>query len=175
MLPADHATLLRSYVPGAITRSIAAFDEPFWRADGLSGETLAPASPVPVSIDQSGPGGSPGIISSYAVGQDALRLATLDPAERRSLWLAELATRFGPEARNPRAYLETNWSDEPWSLGGMIGHLPPGVLTSCGSAIREPVGRIHWGATERATSMHGLMEGAVRSGERAATEVLERL
>jgi monoamine oxidase len=54
----------------------------------------------------------------------------------------------------------------------MIGHLPTGVLTSYGPAIRQPVGRIHWAATETATAMHGLMEGAVRSGERAADEVL---
>jgi monoamine oxidase len=172
VLPADHASLLRSYPPGAITRVITTYDEPFWRADGLTGETLAPSSPVGVSIDQSGPGGSPGIISSYAVGSAATDLAKRDPLERREVWLSELADRFGPRARTPRAYLETNWAEEPWSLGGMIGHLPTGVLTSYGPAIRQPVGRIHWAATETATAMHGLMEGAVRSGERAADEVL---
>jgi monoamine oxidase len=171
-LPADHASLLRSYPPGAITRVVTTYDEPFWRADGLTGETLAPSSPVGVSIDQSGPGGSPGIIASYAVGSAATDLAKRDPLERREVWLNELADRFGPRARTPRAYLETNWAEEPWSLGGMIGHLPTGVLTSYGPAIRQPVGRIHWAATETATAMHGLMEGAVRSGERAADEVL---
>jgi monoamine oxidase len=55
----------------------------------------------------------------------------------------------------------------------MIGHLPPGVLTTYGAAIRQPVGRIHWASSERATAMHGLMDGAVRSGERAADEALE--
>jgi monoamine oxidase len=171
-LPSDHASLLRSYPPGAITRVITTYDEPFWRADGLTGETLAPSSPVGVSIDQSGPGGSPGIISSYAVGPAAMDLAKRDPAERRQVWLGELADRFGPRARSPQAFLETNWAEEPWSLGGMIGHLPTGVLTSYGSTIRQPVGRIHWAASETATAMHGLMEGAVRSGDRAADEVL---
>ena len=56
--------------------------------------------------------------------------------------------------------------------GGMIGHLAPGALTTYGPALREPVGRIHWAGTERATLMHGLIEGAVRSGEHAADEVL---
>jgi monoamine oxidase len=172
VLPAGHASLLRSYPPGAVIRGIATFDEPFWRADGLTGETLAPGSPVAVSIDQSGPGGSPGVISSYAVGPAATDLAKLDPAGRRRLWLRELADRFGPRARSPRAFLDTNWAQERWSLGGMIGHLPTGVLTSYGPAIRQPAGRIHWASTETATAMHGLMEGAVRSGERAADEVL---
>jgi monoamine oxidase len=40
-LPPDYASLLRSYAPGAIIRGIATFDEPFWRDDGLTGETLA--------------------------------------------------------------------------------------------------------------------------------------
>jgi len=40
--------------------------------------------------------------------------------------------------------------------------------------MREPVGRVHWASTERATAMHGLMEGAVRSGERTAAEILAR-
>jgi monoamine oxidase len=55
----------------------------------------------------------------------------------------------------------------------MIGRLPPGILTSYGSAIRTPYDRVHWAATERATQMHGLIEGAIRSGERAAHEVLD--
>ncbi|MGP3924636.1 FAD-dependent oxidoreductase [Streptomyces sp. 8N616] len=54
----------------------------------------------------------------------------------------------------------------------MIGHFPTGTLTNYGSALREPAGRVHWASTESATLMHGLMEGAVRSGERAAREVL---
>jgi monoamine oxidase len=173
VLPGPFAHLFRSLVPGAIIRGIAVYDEPFWRLDGLLGETFAPESPVPVSIDQSGPGGSPGVISSYMIGREVDHRSTMDPSERRTMWLNELAERFGPKARSPRAYLETNWSDQRWSLGGMIGHYPPGVLTSYGSVIRQPLGRIHWAGTERATEMHGLVEGAVRSGERAAEEVLQ--
>jgi monoamine oxidase len=172
VLPTTHTHLNQAYAPGAIIRGIATYDEPFWRADGLKGESLSPQSPIPVSIDQSAPDGSPGILSSYAVGPGAVALAKLDASERRQFWLDELASRFGPKARSPRGYLETNWSDEPWSLGGMIGHLPPGVLTNYGPAIRQPVGRIHWSGAERATEMHGLIEGAVRSGELTAAEVL---
>jgi monoamine oxidase len=57
----------------------------------------------------------------------------------------------------------------------MIGFFAPGVLTTSGPALREPVGRIHWAGSERATAMHGLMEGAVRSGEDAADAVLAAL
>lgn len=112
------------------------------------------------------------MLSSYAFGDGAVRIGCLDPTERKAVWLDALAERFGPEARRPTAYLETDWSEQPWSLGGMVAHFPPGALTNYGSALRAPVGRIHWANTESATLMHGLMEGAVRSGERAAREVL---
>jgi len=71
----------------------------------------------------------------------------------------------------PRAHLEVDWAAEPWSLGGMIAHFAPGVLTNFGEAL--PSGRTRSLGRRRArTEMHGLMEGAVRSGERAADEVV---
>jgi monoamine oxidase len=56
----------------------------------------------------------------------------------------------------------------------MLSHAPPGVLTEFGPALREPCGRIHWAGTESSHVMCGWVDGAVRSGERAATEVMQR-
>ena len=56
----------------------------------------------------------------------------------------------------------------------VVGATPPGVLTEFGPALREPCGRIHWAGTESSAVMYGFIDGAVRSGERAATEVMER-
>jgi monoamine oxidase len=171
-LPAQQTQLLRRLLSGSALRGITIYDEPFWRKDGLSGMSVAPDLPVPVALDQSPRTGGTGILSSYMFGPQAVRGAALDPAERRDIWLRALAVRYGPKALSPRAHLETDWAAEPWSLGGMIAHFAPGVLTGFGQAIREPAGRIHWAGSERATEMHGLMEGAVRSGERAADEVM---
>jgi monoamine oxidase len=172
VLPAAQTQLLRRMLSGSALRGITIYDEPFWRSDGLSGMSVAPDLPVPVALDQSPRSGTPGILSSYMFGPQAVRAAALDPAERREIWLRALATRYGPKALSPRAHLETDWAAEEWSLGGMIAHFAPGVLTNFGPALRRPAGRIHWAGAERATEMHGLMEGAVRSGERAADEVV---
>ena len=51
----------------------------------------------------------------------------------------------------------------------------PGTLTEYGRAIREPVGKIHWAGTETSTFWNGYMDGAVRSGKRAAQGVLDSL
>src|SRR6202048_5402312 len=134
--------------------------------------SVAPDLPVPVALDQSPCSGNPGILSSYIFGPQAIRAAALDPAERRDIWLRALAVRYGPKALSPRAHLETDWAAQEWSLGGMIAHFAPGVLTNYGHALREPAGRIPWVGSEFATEMHGLMEGAVRSGESEADQVV---
>jgi monoamine oxidase len=84
----------------------------------------------------------------------------------------ELGALFGPRATRPLEYLDHDWTSEPWSRGCYAGLMAPGVLTSVGHALAEPVGRIHWAGTETARRWNGYMEGAVASGERAADEVL---
>jgi monoamine oxidase len=75
-------------------------------------------------------------------------------------------------APSPRELLERSWADEEYSGGCYAGYFPPGVWTSFGQALREPIGRLHWAGTETATVWSSYMEGAVQSGERAADEVL---
>jgi monoamine oxidase len=171
-LPAGHAHLLRRMVPGSMIRVQAVYERAFWRDDGLVGEVVAPDLPVAVTIDQSDPTGRPGVISGYVFGPAAQEHVRYSTEDRRRRCLDSLVACFGSAAADPVDYLETDWSAERWSLGAMIAHFPPGTLTSYGPALRAPVGRIHWAGSERATLMHGLMEGAVRSGEAAAAEVL---
>lgn len=171
-LPPMQGQLLRRLLSGAAIRGITIYDEPFWRADGLSGMSVAPELPVPVALDQSPRSLNAGILSSYMFGPKAIAGAMMDPAERRDVWLQALAKRYGPKALKPRAHLETDWAAEEWSLGGMIAHFAPGVLTNYGPALYQPAGRIHFAGSERAPEMHGLMEGAVRSGEKAADDAI---
>ena len=67
-------------------------------------------------------------------------------------------------------------SSNRWCRSGCpVCATPPGVLLDYGEAIRAPVGRVHWAGTETSTYWNGYMEGAVRSGERVAREVLPKL
>ena len=181
-LPEAYSKLMQQMPAGVIVRGIPVYEKPWWREKGLSGFSVAPQSPIPVTIDQcpkaTGDDDTParGVLSSYAIGPVAVELMKMDKDARRKLWLREIAERFDePAAENPIDFSETDWAAEEWSLGGMISHFPPGVLTSVGSVLHEPHGRIYWAGSERATEMHGLIEGAVRSGEEAAEQVMEML
>jgi monoamine oxidase len=107
-------------------------------------------------------------------GPVARQIGQLTVDARKTAVLDAVAERFGDKARSPIDYLEQNWAVERYSGGGMISHAPPGVLTEFGPALRAPCGRIHWAGTESSSVMYGFIDGAVRSGERAATEVMER-
>jgi monoamine oxidase len=96
----------------------------------------------------------------------------LPAAERRALLLAETAKRFGPKALNPTAYLEGNWTTQQWTRGCFTGFLTPGATVLFGSAVRDPVGPLHWAGTETATVWPSFIDGAVRSGQRAAEDIL---
>ena len=111
----------------------------------------------------------------FVEGHDARVFGALPAAQRRAEALACFVRYFGRQASNPTGYIEMNWSAEPWTRGCYGGYAPPGVLTDYGPALRAPVGRIHWAGAETATYWNGYMDGAVRSGERVAAEVLAAL
>jgi len=174
MLSVDRSFLHQRMPSGAIYKINIVYDEPFWRADGLSGQSAAPGTPAPVTIDACTDTASPGVLCVIVEGPIARELCAVDATERRTLVLDELAKRFGVKAHSPVDFIEQNWTTERYSGGGMISHAPPGVLTEFGPALREPCGRIHWAGTESSAVMCGWVDGAVRSGERAATEVVQR-
>jgi monoamine oxidase len=173
MLPVDRSFLHQRMPSGAVVKINIVYDEPFWRQDGLTGQTFAPGSLANLTIDASTDQPRPGVMCVITEGPEGRRYSKMDHDERRKEVLAALVERFGQKAASPIAYLDQDWTVERYSGGGMLSHTPPGVLTQFGPAITEPCGRIHWAGTETSGVMHGWVDGAVRSGERAAKEVIQ--
>jgi monoamine oxidase len=171
-LPDDRATLYTRAVAGHETKTLVVYDEPFWRADGLSGQTFEPGSAAEVTLDASPESGTPGVIAVFTFGPVAQKWDNMAAPERRAAIVAALAQRLGPRAGSPSDFVETLWKSEEWTKGCTMAHYAPGVLTTYGGLLREPMGRVHWAGTETSTFSHGAIDGAVRSGERAAAETL---
>jgi monoamine oxidase len=131
--------------------------------------------PVKATFDTSPADGSRGIMMGFIGGREARTWEERTAAERRTAALQNFADFFGPAALSPQEVIEINWSAEQWNRGCPVAVLGPGTLTEFGDVLRQPVGRIHWAGTETATYWNGYMDGAVRSGERAASEVLALL
>lgn len=167
--------LMQRVPMGTIWKTQCVYDRPFWRDDGLNGQVTSDNFITKVTFDNTPHGaGAPGVLMGFIDGQDAIDACTMTPAERQRKVVEAMTAYFGAKAANPVAYLEQNWQAENFSAGGPTGYTGPGVLTSLGPALRRPAGRLHWAGTETATEWLGYMEGAVRSGERAAQEILAR-
>jgi len=171
-LPPQRAQLLQRFPQGNAIKCEAFYDKPFWRDAGLAGQVTSDAEPVRVTFDNSPPDGSPGIMLGFIEGAFARKWAKVSKAERKAAVLKNFATYFGDQALKPNDYIEKDWSSELWTRGCYVGFTPPGVLLDYGEAIRTPVGRLHWAGAETSTYWNGYMDGALRSGSRAAAEVL---
>ena len=175
LLPAARRQLAQRMAQGWLVKTTAVYDEPFWRADGLSGEALNEEGPVTMTFDNSPPDGSPGALVGFIGGSDARAFARLGASERRAAVLGSFGALFGPRAAAAERYIERDWAAEEWSGGGPVGNFATGGWTGLGPVLREPVGPLHWAGTETASRWAGYIDGAVQSGERATAEALTAL
>ncbi|WP_143118683.1 flavin monoamine oxidase family protein [Actinomadura madurae] len=174
-LPAARAELQRRMTPGSTIKISCLYDAPFWRDEGLNGGLMRDRGPVTVTFDNSPPDGAHGVLVAFSQGDDARALARLPSGARREAVLEVLGRYFGERAVRPSGYVETDWTSEPWTRGCFGGNFGPGGWTRYGPHLREPVGRVHWAGAETSAVWMNYMEGAVRSGERAAAEVIAAL
>jgi monoamine oxidase len=175
LLPADRAQLLQRFPQGSAIKCEAIYPRPFWRAAGLAGQATSDTGPVKITFDNSPPDGSPGVLLGFIEGHDARVWGSRPAHDRRAAVIECFVRYFGSQAASPLDYVEMNWSAEPWTRGCYVGYTPPGVLTDYGAAIRAPVGRLHWAGAETSDYWNGYMDGAVRSGQRAAGEAIASL
>jgi monoamine oxidase len=173
LLPFQRDQLTQRLGQGALTKVAAQYDRPFWRDKGLNGTAVATDGLVSATFDDS-PNRSnpPGVVFGFVGGDKCRQYAAMSASDRQAEVLKEFASFFGDEALKPTAYFDTTWATEQWSRGCPVGIHPPGLLLAYGDQLRAPQGRIHWAGTETSNYWNGYMDGAVRSGQRAAKEVL---
>jgi monoamine oxidase len=171
-LPPLRDQLTQHMPQGTLMKFEAVYPTPFWRDRGLTGQVVSENGPVKVTFDVSPQSGRPGIMMGFIGGHEARVWEERSATERRDAVLRQFAHFFGDEALSPSEVVEFNWSTEVWNRGCPVAVLGPGTLLDFGAALRQPVDRIHWAGTETSTYWNGYMDGAVRSGKRAADEVL---
>jgi monoamine oxidase len=160
---------------GSLIKTIAVYDAPFWRDQGLNGQVTCTDQAVGATFDASPASGTPGVMLGFIDGDQARALDDASDAARATAAIKCYTDYFGKQAANPRMYFDQVWAREIYTGGCPVGIMPPGVMTEYGAALRAPWGRIHWAGTETATVWTGYMDGAVQSGKRAAAEVLAEL
>ncbi len=118
---------------------------------------------------QLGPDGRPApFVAAFAGSQGALdELEVQDGPER---WVSELV-RLRPDLEiDPDSAFVSTWQDDPWARAAYSAMSARyGIDTE---TLTRPVGPLVFAGEHTAGRWHGLMEGALRSGARAAQQLL---
>lgn len=167
-LPADKqkAAEEMSYID--MTRTFLSIDKPFWREEGVSGTAY-----TDLSIGQVNgyPGENGAILESYVTGSSAKQRAQLSKEQLIEETLQEMEkVHPGVQDYYQSGYVKA-WSEDPYALGGPSWPAP-GEVSEYLKPLQKPHGNIHF-AGEHTTVLRSTMEGALRSGARAAKEVHE--
>lgn len=160
--------------PGNIIKAYLLFEKPFWREQGLSGQSSADEGAVRVTFDTTVEGSEQGHLMGFFAGGEAASLVQRTPQVRRRAFLESVRNSFG-DVPEPVGYVERLWGVEPFSLGCHGAHFSPGIWSVVGPSLAQPHGVLHWAGAEYATKFNGYMEGAIRSGAAAAAEVWGKL
>jgi len=174
-LPARKRGLLARQPMGSCIKWLIAYETPFWRESGLNGFTVNADCPFTPLFDVSPPKAGIGVIAGFFDGSAAVEFSDAPFETRKQIVLEELESAFGPRAAHPVDYAEKNWPQEKWTGGCYGNYMAPGTLTSFGQSIREPHGRVYWAGTETSAIWSGYFEGAIRAGERSASDVIDFL
>jgi len=173
-LPVRRDALTQRLPQGTLIKAEAFYDKPFWRDKGLTGAAVSTVGPAKTTFDVSPVDGKIGGLLGFVGGDEARRFTGRHDALRKAV-LANFATYLDDDrALHPTGFVVMDWSREQWTRGCPVAVAGPGLLTEYGPALTKPVGRIHWAGTETASYWHGYMDGAIRSGERAAAEIVGR-
>ncbi|KAF7555914.1 hypothetical protein G7Z17_g1799 [Cylindrodendrum hubeiense] len=174
-LPVGQAELHKQMTMGAIGKAIALYSKPWWRELGLNGQVISDAGVVRTTFDNSPSDAEFGAIMGFIEADEMRKLDKLSEKEIKNLVIQDFVKYFGVQAARPTGFLLQRWDLEKYSKGGPVAYAPPGVLSSFGPYLRASSGNLYFAGTETSTYWTGFMDGAIRSGERVAKEILSVL
>lgn len=173
-LPRRQHQLHQHLSMGFVIKVHAVYDRPFWREQGLSGTAFSPYELSHEAYDNTNHGDERGTLVGFVSDQNADDLFTLSAEERKERILESLSHYYGPEAKNPVVYYESDWGSEEWTRGAYAASFDMGGLHRYGSDLRTPVGPIHFACSDMAGAGYQHVDGAIRMGRLAATRIIEQ-
>lgn len=157
---------------GFVIKVHAVYDRPFWREHGLSGTAFSPYEVSHEAYDNTNHGDERGTLVGFVSDRVADDVFRLSAAERKEKILESLSHYFGPEAKNPVVYYESDWGAEEWTRGAYAASFDLGGLHRYGADLRTAVGPIHFACSDLAGAGYQHVDGAIRMGRLVATQII---
>jgi len=154
---------------GIATKTILQYARRFWREEGYSGDTFTDLTIGTTWEATNRQAGTPGILLGYTSGDAGVDFTDLTAAQRIATATEELGSLYPGSADLRRGAFTAAWATEPFTRGTYTAYAP-GQVSAYWRALRRPIGRLVL-AGEHTSTYTSYMEGAVRSGRRAAAIV----
>ena len=157
---------------GAATKMLMQFSRRTWTEEGLNGDSF---TDLPVGSTWDATDAQPGtaaILTGYASGRLGISSAQIDEPARIQQGVRGADQVFPGSAQAFSTGASVAWLDEPFSRGSWVAPAPGQVL-ALREGVGSPLGRVYLAGEATAQKFSGYMEGAVRSGQRAAREIIE--
>ena len=158
---------------GFVIKVHAVYDRPFWREQGLSGTAFSPYELSHEAYDNTNDGDKRGTLVGFVSDRHADDVFTLSAEERKERILESLSHYYGPEAKSPVVYYESDWGSEEWTRGAYAASFDLGGLHRYGADLRSAVGPIHFACSDMAGAGYQHVDGAIRMGRLVAADIIE--
>lgn len=171
-LPGKKAEALEKLPFMDMTRTYLQVDNSYWTEEGIANMAFTDL-PIGQITGHVGKPGDPAVLESYVVGPTAIKLAGLSKDDLVEQSLSGINKVFpGVREHYSDAYVKA-WSKDPYAMAGPSWP-GPGDVSKYLKTLQEPYNNIHF-AGEYTSILRSTMEGALRSGVRAAKEVHTRV
>ncbi len=171
VLPPDKKLAIENMPYLDITRTYLQVEEPFWIKENVSGNAVSDLLPGAVvgHLNTKDPKNGPALFENMVAGKRATAMAKLSKDQLLRETLQDMK-KIHPQVEDhfQKGYVKA-WSEDPYSQGA-VSWPAPGNVTAYLTALQKPHGRIHF-AGEHTSILRSTMEGALRSGVRAAGEI----
>ncbi|KAI1908123.1 hypothetical protein LOZ39_003123 [Ophidiomyces ophidiicola] len=178
-LPTSKTSLTDKTELGFYAKSILVYREPWWRQSSFCGLSQSFVGPASITRDTSDDTNGQYSLTCFLVGDLGKAWSKLAVKARREAILSQALALFGKnhtkDIYDVVDIVEQDWALEEWSQGAPCPVTGPGILSVFGDQVVRPFGNIHFVGTETAEIWKGYMDGAVRSGERGAKEIIESI
>jgi monoamine oxidase len=174
-----HEEALSLVTTGPVTRIIMLFREEFWRKGKLANMSFLQGSDPDITVFWTlGPLRAPMLVA-WAGGRRGAALALMSEEERHDRAVSAVARQFGyPRAKIASLLVDAwshNWEEDPFARGAYSYPLVGG--SKAGATLARPIRGTLYIAGEATVSESdsGTVHGAIRSGRRAATQLVRHL
>ncbi|MFN8192891.1 MAG: NAD(P)/FAD-dependent oxidoreductase [Nocardioidaceae bacterium] len=173
-LPSRHQQAIDRLRMGVLSKTFLRFDAPFWPPDVDWQEYVGPVPGAWAEWFSLAKAGAP-VLLAFHGGDRARELERADPRDVRADAMRVLRTVFGSDIPDPVAVRTTDWSLDRWSHGSYSVNAV-GSTRADRAALTQPVeDRIFLAGEATDPDYSSTVHGALRSGRRAARQVLATL